>query len=68
MYTWYMSISKRVSTPLSNYSADAQQIVRSFLEPVQSLASKSETRRKQLRKQNVQAVHEHFEAVFNALV
>ena len=36
-------------------------------EPVQSLASKSETRRKRARKRNVQAVHEHFELGFNAV-
>ncbi|WP_146176544.1 hypothetical protein [Chromobacterium sp. Panama] len=37
------------------------------LEPVQSLASKSETRRKRAKKRNVQVVHEHFELVFNAV-
>ncbi|MBN3006508.1 hypothetical protein JW897_22455 [Chromobacterium alkanivorans] len=37
------------------------------LEPVQNLASKSETRRKRLRKRNVRVVHEHFEEVFNAV-
>ena len=37
------------------------------LEPVQSLASKGETRRKQAKKRNVQVVHEHFELVFNAV-
>ncbi|BBH11559.1 hypothetical protein CH06BL_08070 [Chromobacterium haemolyticum] len=34
-----------------------------FLEPVQNLASQSETRRKPLRKRNGRVVHEHFEAV-----
>jgi hypothetical protein len=37
-----------------------------FSEPVQSLASKSETRRQQRRKRNAPMVHQHFEAGSNA--
>ncbi|MCP1290821.1 hypothetical protein NK214_11525 [Chromobacterium sp. S0633] len=37
------------------------------LEPVQSLASKGETRRKRAKKRNVHVAHEHFELVFNAV-
>ncbi|MBO0418094.1 hypothetical protein J1C51_21540, partial [Chromobacterium haemolyticum] len=38
-----------------------------FLEPVQNLASKSETGRKRMKKRSVHTVHEHFEGVFNAV-
>ncbi|QOZ81647.1 hypothetical protein DXT74_00340 [Chromobacterium sp. Rain0013] len=37
------------------------------LEPVQSVASQGETRRKRAKKLSVRGVHEHFEAIFNAV-